>query len=84
MTPRLCGIYHPQKGTINVSGGIIQGSTGLQMCSGNLSVVNMNGGSIIGTGEDEREEKLVMEQCQMDQVSQLSIAQDIVEYHLLR
>ena len=55
--PAACGIYHPQKGTINVSGGIIQGSTGLQMCSGNLSVVNMNGGSIIGTGEDEREGK---------------------------
>ena len=32
------GIYHPQKGTLNISGGSVEGAVGVQMCSGDLKV----------------------------------------------
>ena len=41
------GIYHPQKGTLNISGGEISGYTGIQMKSGTL---NMTGGMISSNG----------------------------------
>ena len=39
-------IYHPQVGTLNVSGGTIIGATGIEMRSGNL---NVTGGTITAT-----------------------------------
>ncbi len=42
------GIYHPQNGTLTISGGTITGATGINMKSGTLSVT---GGTINGTGE---------------------------------
>ena len=50
--PHCAAIYHPQKGTINISGGRITGSVGIQLCSGGLTTVNINGGIVTGTGED--------------------------------
>ena len=44
-------IYHPQAGTLTVSGGTISGVTGgIQMCSGNLVVT---GGTITATGNGD-------------------------------
>lgn len=44
------GIYHPQKGTLNISGGAIEGAVGVQMCAGDL---NVTGNPMIkGTGAD--------------------------------
>ena len=44
-------IYHPQAGTLTVSGGTISGVTGgIQMCSGNLVVT---GGTIAATGNGD-------------------------------
>lgn len=40
------GIYHPQKGTLTINGGVIEGSTGIEIRAGKLVV---NGGTIIGT-----------------------------------
>lgn len=40
-------IYHPQNGTLTVSGGEISGKGGIQMCAGTLTVT---GGTISGTG----------------------------------
>lgn len=42
------GIYHPQNGTLNISGGTIKGATGINIKSGTM---NVTGGDIIGTGE---------------------------------
>ena len=44
-----CGIYHPQQGTLNISGGTIyaDGGVGVLMRAG---VANITGGSIIATG----------------------------------
>lgn len=42
------GIFHPQSGTLTVSGGTIEGGTGIEVRSGTL---NVNGGTIRGTSE---------------------------------
>lgn len=48
-------IYHPQAGTVNISGGTVSGVTGgVQMCSGSL---NVTGGTITATGNDETSTK---------------------------
>ena len=48
-------IYHPQSGTLNISGDpIITGATGIQLCSG---TANIRGGTITGEGADSREGK---------------------------
>ena len=48
-------IYHPQSGTLNISGDpIITGATGIQLCSG---TANIRGGTITGEGADSREDK---------------------------
>ena len=41
------GIYHPQDGILNISGGSISGQTGVEMRAGTL---NMTGGTVIGNG----------------------------------
>ena len=43
------GIYHPQSGELNISGGSIRGVVGVYVKDGNIMI---NGGSITGTGED--------------------------------
>lgn len=48
------GIYHPESGNVNVSGGTIIGGVGIQMCSGTL---NVTGGTITGGGTDNRATK---------------------------
>lgn len=50
-------IYHPQNGSITINGGSIEGDLGIQLCAGNLSVMNINGGTISGTGIDVRNNK---------------------------
>lgn len=40
------GIYHPQAGTLNITGGAITGDTGIEMRAGTL---NVEGGTITGT-----------------------------------
>lgn len=50
-------IYHPQEGTINISGGTIIGDTGIQLCSGKISTISISGGKIVGTGNDLRADK---------------------------
>lgn len=50
-------IYHPQTGEITINGGEIKGDLGIQLCAGNLSVMNINGGRIEGTGLDHRVDK---------------------------
>lgn len=50
-------IYHPQNGSITINGGSIEGDLGIQLCAGNLSVMNINGGTISGTGKDVRNNK---------------------------
>lgn len=47
--PHTAAIYHPQKGVLNINGGKITGSVGIQLCSGKLSV---NSGIITGTDID--------------------------------
>ncbi|MBQ9952782.1 MAG: S-layer homology domain-containing protein [Clostridia bacterium] len=42
------GIYHPQNGKLNISGGTVIGATGINMKSGEL---NITGGTIKGNGE---------------------------------
>lgn len=42
------GIYHPQKGEVIINGGTIEGGTGIEMRSGNLTVYN---GNIIGNAK---------------------------------
>ena len=44
--PNGVAIYHPEKGTVTINGGTINGATGVQMCSGELFV---NGGTITAT-----------------------------------
>ena len=46
-----CGVYHPQQGTLNISGGTIyaDGGVGILMRAG---VANITGGNIIATGTD--------------------------------
>lgn len=47
--PHTAAIYHPQKGVLNINGGKITGSVGIQLCSGKL---NVNSGIITGTDID--------------------------------
>lgn len=61
--PHCAAIYHPQKGTINISGGTITGSVGIQLCSGGLTTVNINGGIVTGTGKDLYLEKPEADGC---------------------
>ncbi|WP_373155199.1 Ig-like domain-containing protein [Clostridium sp. AUH-JLR23] len=61
--PHTAAIYHPQKGTINISGGRITGSVGIQLCSGGLTTVNINGGIVTGTGKDLYLEKPEADGC---------------------
>ena len=50
-TENCAAIYHPQKGTLSISGGEIIGKTGISFCgSGSISI---SGGTITGTGADE-------------------------------
>ena len=44
------GIYHPQKGTLNISSGTIEGPVGVQMCAGDLNVTGNP--TIKGMGAD--------------------------------
>ena len=51
-------IYHPQDGTLDISGNaVIKGDSGIQMCSGESVIANITGGTITATGEDQREDK---------------------------
>lgn len=53
-------IYHPQAGTLTLNGGVLEGATGIQLCSGNGTVnaeFQFNGGTVKGVGEDERATK---------------------------
>lgn len=51
-------IYHPQDGTLDISGNaVIKGDSGIQMCSGESVIANITGGTITATGEDQREGK---------------------------
>lgn len=51
-------IYHPQDGTLDISGkAVIKGDSGIQMCSGESVIANITGGTITATGEDRRESK---------------------------
>lgn len=61
--PHCAAIYHPQKGTINISGGKITGSVGIQLCSGGLTTVNINGGIVTGTGKDSLANKSEADGC---------------------
>ena len=51
-------IYHPQDGTLDISGNaVIKGDSGIQMCSGESVIANITGGTITATGADQREDK---------------------------
>lgn len=45
------GIYHPQKGTLNITGGTVSGTTGIYMKSG---TANITGATISGTGPNAK------------------------------
>lgn len=45
-----CGIYHPQDGILNITGGEIEGVNGCGVLM-RAGVLNMSGGTVIGTGE---------------------------------
>lgn len=50
-------VYHPQAGTLVLNGGTLEGTTGIQFCSGEGTVntsFDFNGGVVKGVGEDER------------------------------
>lgn len=47
------GIYHPQEGTLAVTGGTISGVTGIEMRAGTLTV---SGGTIVGTATEFKKE----------------------------
>lgn len=49
------GIYHPQKGTLSISGGTIEGAVGVQMCAGDLTVTD--GATIKAAGIDDTASK---------------------------
>ena len=51
------GIYHPQSGTLNIEGGTIKGSMGVQLCAGEGTVAEIGNATIEGTGIDQREDK---------------------------
>lgn len=51
-------IYHPQDGTLNISGApVIEGANGIQLCSGEGVIANITGGTIRATGSDDRTSK---------------------------
>jgi hypothetical protein len=51
-------IYHPQDGTLNISGDAeISGKSGIQMCSGTGMIVSITGGSVTADGTDLRSSK---------------------------
>lgn len=45
-----CGIYHPQDGILNITGGEIEGVNGCGVLM-RAGVLNMSGGTVIGSGE---------------------------------
>lgn len=51
------GIYHPQEGTLTLTGGTISGTTAVQICAGTLSIPSDSTVTITATGEDNREGK---------------------------
>ena len=51
------GIYHPQRGTLTLTGGTIKGLTGVQMCAGKLDIPKDSTVKVIATGKDERDNK---------------------------
>ena len=51
------GIYHPQEGTLTLTGGTISGTTAVQICAGTLSIPSNSKVTITATGEDNREGK---------------------------
>ncbi len=51
-------IYHPQNGTLSISGdALIEGENGIQLCSGEGVIANITGGVIRATGNDQRASK---------------------------
>lgn len=53
-----CAIYHPQAGTLKINGtATIEGSTGVQLCSGTGIAGSISGGTISATGTDRSVEK---------------------------
>lgn len=50
-------IYHPQDGKLSISGGTLEGATGVQMCAGEGSI-SITGGKIIATGQDKKADKV--------------------------
>lgn len=51
-------IYHPQNGTLSISGdALIEGENGIQLCSGEGVIANITGGVIRATGNDQRTSK---------------------------
>ena len=51
-------IYHPQNGTLSISGdALIEGENGIQLCSGEGVIANITGGVIRATGNDQRSSK---------------------------
>lgn len=51
------GIYHPQEGTLTLTGGTISGTTAVQICAGTLNIPSNSTVTITATGEDKREGK---------------------------
>lgn len=47
-----CGVYQPQDGTLNINGGEITAENGCGVCI-RAGVLNVTGGTIIGTGNSE-------------------------------
>lgn len=53
-------VYHPQAGSLTLNGGTLEGTTGIQFCSGEGTVnaeFQFNGGTVRGVGADERATK---------------------------
>ena len=50
-------IYHPQDGKLSISGGTLEGATGVQMCAGEGSI-SITGGKIIAAGQDKKADKV--------------------------
>lgn len=50
-------IYHPQDGKLSITGGTLEGATGVQMCAGEGSI-SVTGGKIIATGQDKKAAKV--------------------------
>ena len=44
-------IYHPQDGILNISGGTITGTDGIQLKAGGAAITNVSGGTIKATGD---------------------------------